>query len=302
MRKVLVIAVLTFAFVLFFIKCSEKECCTDMNNSKVIEELKIDIDNFYKAAKELNVESIIAFFNSNPETIHIVNGNYFSNEDFKNLLETEYSKRENQQFVIEEPIFNIISNDAALVITKKANEFKLKDGITTIRYTVETMLWKKTNGKWKIDVYNGYISTFPDDKYKKSIENAVIKFAKELSSQEIKKDDCFNKINDFLNKNHFIFGSAIALNEVMVDGKTEKYCVYIYKDNNLLKEIVFSEADFTTAEWFATPMQMKNSFWTNVYFDKPGCKNTVITFSVPIFKPNTTEIIGIVTGDALIGQ
>lgn len=139
--------------------CSNSSGSDDeVAKKKIIVEVTKELDKFYAIAKVFNVDSLMTFFNKSTETVQIVNGKSFSLDEFRMLLQNEYSLRKSQKFIFESPVIEVISEDAVLVITKKRNEFELKTGGNVAKNTTETFLWRKINGKWLVDLYYGIIT------------------------------------------------------------------------------------------------------------------------------------------------
>jgi len=288
-------------FLIFIIGCSDDNSVANSDVSEkdketVSKEIKAELAKFYDFGERMIIDSIVSFFSSDSQSVRLVNGTYLSKEEFQALLSSEYSKRKSQKYEFEDYVIKVLSKNIAMSITKKQIFYEHTELGNTIRYTTENMLWKKVDGKWVIDIYDGLTSKLPDENLKKEIENAVSNFAAKLNNSEIQKDSVFNQIKAFLKNNPKIIGTAIALQ------LPEKYCPYVYREADTLKGVIFSENDFANADWFKNPIQEKRSMWSNQYFDAPGCKNLVITFSVLIKKPNSEDIIGVVTGDLLVGQ
>jgi len=301
MRKIYNISVLMSIFLIFIVGCSDDNSVASSDFSEkdkeaISNEIKGELSKFYDFGEKMIVDSILSFFSSDSQSVRLLNGTYLSKEEFQALLSSEYSKRKSQKYEFETFVIKVLTKNIAMSITKKQIFYEHTDLGNTIRYTTENMLWKKVDGKWVIDIYDGLTSKLPDENLKKEIENPVSNFAAELNKSEIQKDSVFNQIKAFLKNNPKIIGTAIALQS------PEKYCPYVYREADTLKDLIFSENDFTNADWFKNPIQEKKNMWSNQYFDAPGCKNLVITFSVPIKKPHSEDIIGVVTGVLLVGQ
>ncbi len=301
MRKIFIRSVLMSILLIFIVGCSDDNSLASSDVSEkdketITNEIKGELAKFYDYGEKMIVDSITAFFSPDSQSVRLLNGTYLSKEEFQALLSSEYTKRKSQKYEFEDFVIKVLSKNIVMSITKKQIFYEHTELGNTIRYTTENMLWKKVDGKWVIDIYDGLTSKLPDENLKKEIENSVSNFAAELNKTEIQKDSIFSQIKAFLNNNPKIIGTAIALQS------PEKYCPYVYRENDTLKEVIFSENEFTNADWFKNPVQEKKNMWSNQYFDAPGCKNLIITFSVLIKKPNSEDIIGVVTGDLLVGQ
>ena len=146
--------------------CTDNESTVEFDQNKLKDEVEIEMGRFYEQAKVFNVDEAMSFFNNDKGIIIHLNSNFFTFDEFKNLLKSEYGKREKQDFIFEEPVIKVLSKDIVLVITKKVNDYYLKTGEHEMRNSSETFIWKKVNNKWMIEFYNGFITKAAEETYR----------------------------------------------------------------------------------------------------------------------------------------
>ena len=102
-----------------------------------------------------------------------------------------------------------------------------------------------------------------------------------------------------VSKNPAVVGSTIAL----VPGFSAKDSLYApYVARNLetgelrMLSLATEEYDYPSKEWFAKPLEMKDSYWSEPYFDENGGDILMTTFSMPV-KDKTGEVAAILTAD-----
>ncbi|MEM0967152.1 MAG: cache domain-containing protein [Verrucomicrobiota bacterium] len=98
-----------------------------------------------------------------------------------------------------------------------------------------------------------------------------------------------------------VYGSALAFNPAFLQGHTFflqenitedgriLYCPYVYRDEEFLMR-AFDIGnirrdhgyDYTTWDWYKTPMTQQKPHWTKPYFDDGGGGINMVTYSIPI--------------------
>ena len=102
-----------------------------------------------------------------------------------------------------------------------------------------------------------------------------------------------------VSENPVVVGSTIAL----VPGYSQKYPLYAPyaardMENGKIKmlSLATEEYDYPSMEWFAKPLELGESYWSEPYFDENGGNMLMVTFSMPV-RDNNGEIAAILTAD-----
>lgn len=102
-----------------------------------------------------------------------------------------------------------------------------------------------------------------------------------------------------VSKNPVVVGSTIAL----VPGYSEKYPLYApYVARDLetgkirMLSLATEEYDYPSMEWFTKPLELKDGYWSEPYFDENGGDILMTTFSMPV-KDRNGEMAAVLTAD-----
>ena len=102
-----------------------------------------------------------------------------------------------------------------------------------------------------------------------------------------------------VSKNPVVVGSTIAL----VPGYSEKYPLYApYVARDLetgkirMLSLATEEYDYPSTEWFTKPLELKDGYWSEPYFDENGGDILMTTFSMPV-KDRNGEMAAVLTAD-----
>ena len=102
-----------------------------------------------------------------------------------------------------------------------------------------------------------------------------------------------------VSENPVVVGSTMAL----VPGYSASYPLYApYAARNLetgevrMLSLATEEYDYPSKEWFTKPMELKDSYWSEPYFDENGGDILMTTFSMPV-KDQNGEVAAILTAD-----
>lgn len=102
-----------------------------------------------------------------------------------------------------------------------------------------------------------------------------------------------------VSENPVVVGSTIAL----VPGYSQKYPLYSpYAARDMetgkikMLSLATEEYDYPSMEWFAKPLELGESYWSEPYFDENGGDMLMVTFSMPV-RDNNGEIAAILTAD-----
>lgn len=102
-----------------------------------------------------------------------------------------------------------------------------------------------------------------------------------------------------VSENPVVVGSTMAL----VPGSNPQYPLYApYVARDLetgelrTLSLATAEYDYPSAEWFAKPLELNDSYWSEPYFDDNGGEMLMTTFSMPV-KDKNGEVAAILTAD-----
>ena len=102
-----------------------------------------------------------------------------------------------------------------------------------------------------------------------------------------------------VSENPVVVGSTMAL----VPGYSAKdslFAPYAAKDLETgeikMLSLATEEYDYPSQEWFTKPMELKDSYWSEPYFDENGGELLMTTFSMPV-KDSNGEVAAILTAD-----
>jgi len=115
--------------------------------------------------------------------------------------------------------------------------------------------------------------------------------------------EIFNILRRILGNNPLIYGSAIAFEPGVFEGRP-LFSPYVFRGGEGLKAIdIGKEAyDYTQPqwEWYARPKARAAAVWTEPYFDKGAGNIYMVTYSAPIFLDE--RFSGVVTIDLDLGK
>jgi len=136
-----------------------------------------------------------------------------------------------------------------------------------------------------------------------TIFNAVATSADSLSSI-VSSPDITNKqihqtIKAFINTNSSIFGMTVALEPHTLIGSLGDYSHYYYRNENKLafSDLAVNNYNYQTRPWYSEAKQVNAPVWSEPYFDEGGGNVQMITYSTPIYLPDSKTFAGIATAD-----
>jgi hypothetical protein len=302
MKKLLYLVLACIGLLFILNNCSKQ---TNELTPALKESITKEITNLMEKSKifaeKLNADSTFASISQDSTATFIFGGKYYSASQTIDVLRSLYSARKSLTFEFINPLITVISPDAALWTANGMVTMASKEGKPHTGFLSESWLWQKVKGKWTIFHIHESLMNFPAKEEMIAIESAVNIFAKDLAIMDLKTDLIKEILRGFLEKNPVIYGSAFAFSKEMIKQDKEPTAFYFFYDVSGLKEVVFPGYDVYKNEgWFKNPVERKNGIWTKPYYDNLGAKRWMITYSVPVYNPKTNELIGVVTGDALI--
>ena len=104
-------------------------------------------------------------------------------------------------------------------------------------------------------------------------------------------------LHDLIVERESVFGMALAVTPGAIEG-IGKFSPYYYRSPEGLhgKDLALSY-DYLQADWFAEAFTSRQPFWSEPYFDAGGGDIDMITYSVPLIDPASSDVIGVLTAD-----
>jgi PAS domain S-box-containing protein len=119
-----------------------------------------------------------------------------------------------------------------------------------------------------------------------------------LISDSINEDKIYKVLEEIVNSDSLIYGSALLFNEYEYDKNKRLFGPYVHKpDSQLLRLDLADEIDYMHAdvEWFNKAEDAGKSIWTEPYFDEGITNILLCTYSVPIY--HEKELWAVITLD-----
>ncbi|MCD4724031.1 MAG: SpoIIE family protein phosphatase [Bacteroidales bacterium] len=102
-------------------------------------------------------------------------------------------------------------------------------------------------------------------------------------------------------KDELIYGAAVAMAPIILDGDTFYNAPYLYavNDSLILKNLAGEDYNYTEQAWYRLPKELGRAVWSEPYFDKGGGDIMMATYAVPIYlnKDGNKHFAGVVTTD-----
>nr|HPG32116.1 cache domain-containing protein [bacterium] len=134
---------------------------------------------------------------------------------------------------------------------------------------------------------------------KSQTETALTELSIALKDKQIDQKDMYPVLKNFIEKNPGIIGSAFAFSPKEENGTQIKTCPYVYKSNGtIMEKDLINSYDYAAQKWFAEPVSLGQSKWSEPYFDDGGAGVNMITYSIPVYTADK-KLIGVLTADLL---
>ena len=136
-----------------------------------------------------------------------------------------------------------------------------------------------------------------------TIFNAVATSADSLSSivstSDITNKQIHQTIKAFINTNSSIFGMTVALEPHTLMESLGDYSPYYYRNESKLafSDLAVKNYNYQTRPWYSKAKQVNAPVWSEPYFDEGGGNVQMITYSTPIYLPDSKTFAGIATAD-----
>jgi sigma-B regulation protein RsbU (phosphoserine phosphatase) len=106
-----------------------------------------------------------------------------------------------------------------------------------------------------------------------------------LSSEDFKDDRLITMLDTVLEKNHEIYGIAIAYEPYAYDKKEYYHSPYVYREKTGLKTIYLGNENYTypVSDWYQIPIKLDKGYWSEPYIDEGGGGILMATYSIPFY-------------------
>ncbi len=122
-----------------------------------------------------------------------------------------------------------------------------------------------------------------------------------LETGAIPKDSIMPFLAKLVKNNPIIYASAIAFEPGMFAPNVAAYAPYAYRNGEKIETINLWSPDYNyfIMDWYQIPAMLKESYWTEPYYDEGGADALLSTYSVPFYLNKGGERVlgGIITID-----
>ena len=127
-----------------------------------------------------------------------------------------------------------------------------------------------------------------------STVNLLSEAVKLIDKQE--NQAIFNLIEAALKVNTNIYGSTFAFNP---DAGFGTRSPYVFRNSTGAFETsdLADSYDYLEEEWYKKPVELRQTVWSEPYFDDGGGDVLMVTYSVAVYTDDTRELLGVITGD-----
>jgi len=122
-----------------------------------------------------------------------------------------------------------------------------------------------------------------------------------LENASYNKEEILSLLQEIVEKNAEIYGSAIAFEDSPFEGKSSGFAPFFYKDDG---KIAFSDLSqelggYSSLDWYQIPKELSRPQWSEPYYTGGGSKILMATYSVPFYRVvrGETQFMGVVTAD-----
>lgn len=104
-------------------------------------------------------------------------------------------------------------------------------------------------------------------------------------------------LHDLIVERESVFGMALAVTPGVIEGIGEFSPYYYRSPEGLRSKDLALVYDYLQADWFAGPVSSRQPAWSEPYFDAGGGELDMVTYSVPLIDPASSNVIGVLTAD-----
>ena len=107
-----------------------------------------------------------------------------------------------------------------------------------------------------------------------------------LSSEDFKDDRLITMLDTVLEKNHEIYGIAIAYEPYTYSKKEYYHSPYVYREKTGLKTIYLGSENYNypVSDWYEIPIELDKGYWSEPYIDEGGGGILMATYSIPFYQ------------------
>ena len=150
------------------------------------------------------------------------------------------------------------------------------------------------NAKSRIEIANQRINSMLVG-VEVAVENVIPKVMDNLDNP----DEYYAIVQQILELNAPIIGSAIAFEPYYYPQKGEHFSPYAYRTVNATietKQLGSSEYEYHGMDWYLIPKLLKKKYWSEPYYDTGGGEQMMTTYSHPLYDKNG-NLIAVITAD-----
>ena len=117
----------------------------------------------------------------------------------------------------------------------------------------------------------------------------------------IEPDSLYSLTHQIIENNSYISGAAVAFEPYHFKDKGYYFSPYSYREGDKIgtMQLGNKDYDYFSMDWYATPKELNNNYWSDPYYDAGGGQMLMVTYSIPIHQADT--FIGIQTVDISLG-
>ena len=150
------------------------------------------------------------------------------------------------------------------------------------------------NAKSRIEIANQRINSVLV-----GVEGVIENVAPEVLDHLNEPDLFYDVVQQVLELNPSIIGSAIAFEPNYFPQKGEHFSPYAYRTVNgtiQTKQLGTSEYEYHFMDWYQIPKLLKKNYWSEPYYDTGGGEQMMTTYSHPVFD-KAGNMIAVFTAD-----
>ncbi len=163
------------------------------------------------------------------------------------------------------------------------------------RYTSRTVLeGTEQNAMNRLEIANQHINNILV-----AVEVAVQNTSSEVTNMIDTPDRMYEVVQNILEKNPSIVGSAVAFEPYYYKEKGRQFSPYAFKkaDGSIgTKQLGTEEYDYHYMDWYQIPKLLKKDYWSEPYYDFGGGEQMMTTYSLPLYDEEG-KMYAIITAD-----
>ncbi len=132
-----------------------------------------------------------------------------------------------------------------------------------------------------------------------AVEVAVQNTSAEVTNRLETPDKIYEVVQNMLEKNPSIVGSAVAFEPYYYPEKGRQFSPYAYQEADstiATKQLGTEEYDYHYMDWYQIPKLLKKDYWSEPYYDLGGGEQMMTTYSLPLYDEQG-KMYAIITAD-----